>query len=515
MRYHKTQFITMVLMTLIASILASCGAGNDSSNLTGIPVISTPTTEPTSTFTPLVPPSFNPLTGLPVADPSLLDLPALLISISHFPVTARPQAGLSFAPWVFEVYITEGATRFLTTFYGSFPEPETTVNGDCPVRGEPIQQTSNIIGNRVWLDTNSNHLQDAWERGVGGVCVTLYDASGTPLAQTSTDSNGYYGFNVEAGRYILVFQKPAWMEFVQKDAGDENQDSDADPATGQAEAFDVSASLLHVDAGLILTSNPFPASELALPKVGPIRSGRLVYADIAAFFPDSCLIYAFASPEILVELPQCFFVTHDIDGGGYMLETNELRQLAQDRKNGTVDYSSNTFDEVPPEGGVTASRLHVYIAYLNQSAWSYDAASESYWRFVDNADPDTAGIVHPEVDRLTNRQLQFENVVILFAKHDVVSPTNLDIHLEENNTGYALLFRDGKMHEITWSTQLSREEIQMERHKPIKFMSVDGTSLVPLKPGHTWILVVTPETPVTEKRSGEWLLEFHQPAGAK
>jgi len=43
----------------------------------------------------------------------LLQFPALLVSISHFPVEARPQAGLSFAPYVFEIYITEGATRFL------------------------------------------------------------------------------------------------------------------------------------------------------------------------------------------------------------------------------------------------------------------------------------------------------------------------------------------------------------------------------------------------------------------
>src|SRR5678815_534443 len=72
----------------------------------------------------------NPLTGLPVADPSLLQLPAVLVSISHFPVNARPQAGLSFAPYVFEIYITEGATRFLTTFYGEFPAPEVPMVGN-------------------------------------------------------------------------------------------------------------------------------------------------------------------------------------------------------------------------------------------------------------------------------------------------------------------------------------------------------------------------------------------------
>ena len=55
----------------------------------------------------------NPLTGLPVQDPSLLDVPAALVSIAHFPVEARPQLGLSYAPWIFEVYITEVVEGFI------------------------------------------------------------------------------------------------------------------------------------------------------------------------------------------------------------------------------------------------------------------------------------------------------------------------------------------------------------------------------------------------------------------
>jgi hypothetical protein len=278
---------------------------------------------------------------------------------------------------------------------------------------------------------------------------------------------------------------------------------------------DVNSSLLHVDAGLILNSHPFPVSELPPAKVGPIRSGRLVYADIAAFFPDSCLIYAFASAEVLVELPQCFFVHHDIQGGGYMLEIEQLKRLAEERKGGKINYASNVFEPIPPEGGAAASRLHVFVAYLNQSAWVYDALSESYWRYVDNADMETAGYVHPEVDRLNNRQLQFENVIVLFTEHDVVSPTNLDIHLEANRSGRALLFRDGRMYEINWSTHVSDEELQSGRYKPIRFVSRDGSTLFPLKPGRTWILVVTPYTSVNERSADEWLLRFVQPAGAK
>jgi len=515
---NPTYLTWAILITFLAG---SCNSNtgtvtpaSTSATESSILLQSTPTTQIILEPTPFIE-VINPLTGLAVAEPSLLELPALLVSISHFPVTARPQAGLSFAPYVFEIYITEGATRFLTTFYGEFPAPEVPITGDCEVRREIFTQSNLSLGNQVWIDENKNGIHEAWERGIGGVCVNLYDANGTGLQQTTTDSNGYYGFNVEAGKYFVEFIKPAGMEFAQKNAGDEDKDSDADQASGRSDALDVASSLLHLDAGLIQSANIPSPTELPEAKVGPVRSGRLIYADIAAFFPDSCLIYAFASQEVLDELPKCAFVQHDIQGGGYMLGINEMAQLAKDSKRAEINYSSNIYTDEPPEGGAPASRLNVYIAWLNQSGWVYDPLYQSWWRYVDNADPQTAGVLHPEVDRLTGRQLHFENVIVLFAQHDVVSPTNLDIHLEQDWVGDALLFRDGKMYEIRWSTRATADEVQTGRRKPIQFLNLDDTTPFPLKPGHTWILVVTPETPVTEQSAGEWLLQFHQPPGAK
>jgi len=75
-----------------------------------------------------VPQGYNPLTGLPVADPSTLKLPAVLVSITNFPPSARPQAGLSFSPWVYEIYIAEGMTRYLAAFYGDFPKAAVSAN---------------------------------------------------------------------------------------------------------------------------------------------------------------------------------------------------------------------------------------------------------------------------------------------------------------------------------------------------------------------------------------------------
>ncbi len=514
-RFPLFILITLILSNCSPSVTTATSSPTASVNQTSEIATSEPITQtPAATQYVQV---INPLTGLAVEDPSLLQIPATLLSISHFPPTARPQAGLSFAPYVFEIYITEGATRFLTTFYGQFPAPENPITGNCEVRREIFKQTNLLIGNQVWNDANQNGIHEAWEKGIGGVCVNLYDSNLQLLQQTTTDTNGYYGFNIDPGSYRVAFAKPDGMAFTQRDIWNETQDSDVDPATGWTDVIDISSSLLDVDAGLIPLTVAAFTSELPPAKVGPVRSGRLVYADIATFFPESCLIYAFASAEVLVELPKCAFVFHDIQGGGYMLDINEMIQYTKDNKrNDTkIDYSSNVYTEEPPAGGADASRLDEYIAWLNQSAWVYDPLYQSWWRYVDLADPEFAGVLHPEVDRLTNRQLHFENVIILFALHDVVSPTNLRIHLEQDWVGNAILFRNGKKYAIHWSTAATEEELQTGRRHPVQFFYPDDKTPFPLKPGHSWVIVVTPETAVTEKSAGEWLLQFHQPEGAK
>lgn len=73
----------------------------------------------------------NPLTGLPAEDPSLLNYSPVMVSISNFPISVRPQGGLSFAPHVFEMTIGEGMTRFLAVFYGNYGDgtpDQTNVN---------------------------------------------------------------------------------------------------------------------------------------------------------------------------------------------------------------------------------------------------------------------------------------------------------------------------------------------------------------------------------------------------
>lgn len=61
---------------------------------------------------------YNPLTGLSVPDPTLLERRPLAIKIGNSPDYVRPQSGLSLADVVYEYYIEWGDSRFIAVFYG-------------------------------------------------------------------------------------------------------------------------------------------------------------------------------------------------------------------------------------------------------------------------------------------------------------------------------------------------------------------------------------------------------------
>jgi len=450
-----------------------------------------------------------------------LSYPALLLSISHFPPAARPQAGFSFTPFVYEYYITEGSTRHLGVFYGEFPESEIPLRGDCQIRTEPMTQTKIMIGNRVWEDKNNNGIQDPREGGIGGICVDLLDQNGTLIQQTTTDSNGYYGFNVETGKYMIEIKKPSWLDFSQNNVGDEVTDSDVDSSSGRTDTIDVSnSSLLFWDAGLIpsstVTPTPDPSVKLPAPQVGPIRSGRIFYKYMGRMYQDSCLIYASADPDVLSQIPGCATVAHTISGGGAMLPLERMARISEQNKkfHANFNYTSNLFSDTPPAGGKPATELREYWALLNQSKWTYDAASGSWWRYVDESNPDKAGVLHPEVDRLNGRQLQFENVILIFVEHTVITPTIVDINLSPGNQGNAYLFRDGQMYKIKWSTVATEYEQKTGRGRPMRFINLDGTSAA-LKPGHTWVIIFDLQSYLQELSPGIFRARFVAPEGAK
>lgn len=120
---------------------------------------------PTPTATPNLypvgpaqyPTGVDPLTGLVVADPSLLNLRPLGIKVSNFPRSARPQAGLSKADLLFEMYTEGGSTRFLAMYYGQ------SADKVGPMRSARVEDTS-IIPLYDAILVHVQAYQDVWDK---------------------------------------------------------------------------------------------------------------------------------------------------------------------------------------------------------------------------------------------------------------------------------------------------------------------------------------------------------------
>jgi hypothetical protein len=131
----------LVILVLLVTMLVACSpnpipeptqvvttAPEIKGTPTSIPI--TPTTvrpTPAATSTPTQIPSgeetvINPLTGLPVSDPVVLERRPLVIKVENLPRGNRPQYGLSFADLVYEYYTEHGSTRFAAVYYGQDAE---------------------------------------------------------------------------------------------------------------------------------------------------------------------------------------------------------------------------------------------------------------------------------------------------------------------------------------------------------------------------------------------------------
>lgn len=127
------------VLFVLVFLLAGCGVGvvsptpteelpSPTDNPTEVPMASpTPQTEespvPQSEYGPTnFPADVNPLTGMQVSNPDLLERRPLAVKIANLPRSVRPQWGLSLADIVFEHYTEEGTTRFTAIFYGNDAE---------------------------------------------------------------------------------------------------------------------------------------------------------------------------------------------------------------------------------------------------------------------------------------------------------------------------------------------------------------------------------------------------------
>jgi hypothetical protein len=328
------------------------------------------TQTPPTTTTPVPNPStgvsgvVNPLTGLLVKDPANLSLPPLLVSISNFPSTARPQGGLSYSPMVFELFIGDGMTSNLAVFYGDYPPQDV-------------------------------QLQD----------------------------------------------------------------------------------------------QPLNANKLPEPGIGPIHSGRVSFEKIRELF-NGWLVMTSSYKSVSARLGNytTIYGTDESDPNSAMMEVTQLRDIAIDSQKEVSPAALNNLDftDQPPEGGKPAQSLWMYYSYFNQIFWRYNQMDGNYHRYQDNAD---GGTFIEATDRLNGYPLTYSNVVVLFVRHLVQRKYVIDLDLLYQKKEPALVFRDGKVYNVFWTTKSEDFEQTTGKLRPIHFVDAPGNPF-PLKPGQTWFEIV-------------------------
>ncbi|MES2719002.1 MAG: SdrD B-like domain-containing protein [Pseudomonadota bacterium] len=111
------------------------------------------------------------------------------------------------------------------------------------------------LGDRVWLDSNANGVQDNGEQGIADVTVQLKNTAGTVLQTTTTDAQGNYLFDVAVGSYQVTVLTPTGYAVTKRDAGaNDGLDSDIDVTSRTTGTINIAAGQqnLTVDAGLVL-----------------------------------------------------------------------------------------------------------------------------------------------------------------------------------------------------------------------------------------------------------------------
>jgi uncharacterized repeat protein (TIGR01451 family) len=115
------------------------------------------------------------------------------------------------------------------------------------------------LGDRVWLDTNADGIQDANEVGVPNVTVSLLKEDSTPTGKSmKTDASGNYLFTgLKPDNYKVGFIIPEGYQVTTQDKTDDDKDSDVNIDTNATDTIIIESGEKDktVDLGLIALKN--------------------------------------------------------------------------------------------------------------------------------------------------------------------------------------------------------------------------------------------------------------------
>jgi hypothetical protein len=349
--------------------------------LTPIPPTIIPTITPTRrpTFTPVptntlfvlpmaqynatLAPGVNPLTGLRLDDPSILDRRPVAVKIMHSPRYIRAwQKGLSLADVAYEYYIEDGLTRYIAVYYGQ----------DAAQAG-PVRSARYFDEHVIRMYQASFVFGEADER----VKRFLLDSDLLP--------------------YLIV-----------------ERSNNCPPLCRDPHIKDFSG--LFVDTAAVAGDLALKQSDNSRPVLRP----AFVYG----------MLSSWSMPQI--------------------------------------------------------SRIFLHYSNYSYGYWEYDPA-QGYIHFMDANDLTNGQSEDylPHIDMLTGRQISAANVIVLFAPHTfntIYDYADQVYNIKLIGQGKAILFRQGRMQEVSWI----RDRID----QPIQLIDANGMP-VPVSAGATFYQVLS------------------------
>src|SRR5258708_2753580 len=152
--------------------------------------------------------------------------------------------------------------------------------------------------------------------------------------------------------------------------------------------------------------------------------------------------------------------------------------VGSDWKDGFTPWSFQ--DGTPNAGSITKISFEFWKGFGDYGVrWEYDAATNSYKRFLANA---------PHIDLNNQQQIQAKNAVVMFAEEKGPIDANKHLLYTLSGTGNALIFQNGQVVNATWSKK--------DRESELFFTDANGSPIKFVR-GLTWISLVSQSTKVT------------------
>ena len=265
------------------------------------------------------------------------------------------------------------------------------------------------------------------------------------------------------------------------------------------------------------------------PLVGPVRSARMPDGPLVRMH-KSIFAYSGADGNIditlrnsifgdrlardrgpttecpaTVEVPLC---RYDLTGNNFLLAgTLEVHENMINRGVDDVaqDLDGMFFQMQPPETGTPAETVIVRFSKGSYNLWEYDPQNGRYLRFQDSISLSDyqEEEYEPLLDRLTDEQLAFDNLVVLYIPHEYFRETPTEIiaiDLLGEGDGYA--FRDGLMYKVVWKHPVMDSVMTLE---------FENGELYPFKPGTTWFHILGKYSEITQLEETTWKFRFGFP----